>query len=225
MADDRPKGSIIYKILIVILTAALVGTILYPKHLWEQEKRNTLQCRANMVSIMYAEYTFHDTTDSFTASLDTLSSVLLNDTTKKLLRRYARTDTALAEQIVRALSKTDTLAKAIADTVREYARLHDLDNPAGLVLDSLMYYPKYLPFIDSAATYRIEHFKLCPTVNRPYIITVVDTSVIKTFNIECPITKEDSLKVAQDFWKSKVGGLKITNHGRITKGEEMSWKK
>ena len=222
MADQRPKGSIVFKILIVILAAALVGTILYPKHLWEREEANTRQCRENMVSIMYAEYLYLQERNTYTDTLQNLLNLILGDTTKSLLWQFARTDTALAEDVVNILSKRDTLAAAIADTVTEYCRLNDIENPTARVVDSLLTYSEFAHFIDSVATRRLSVMGFCPTVQRGYNIAVIDTSVFKEFVIECPITKEDSLAVAGNFLLSRIGGLTITNHGRIETGK-LSW--
>ena len=41
MASKRPKGSIINKIVIVLLAAALIATILYPKYIWEKQEEET----------------------------------------------------------------------------------------------------------------------------------------------------------------------------------------
>jgi len=224
MAEEKPKGSILYKILIVILAAALVGTILYPKHLWEQEERNTRQCRENIVSLTYAEFVYLNERQDYTESLDSLEALILGDTTKRLLREFARMDSSLAEDAIRFLIKRDTLAAAIEDTVREYCRLYDVEHPSAEILDSLYTYPQFAAVIDSIAEARIRNMRICPTVNRPYKITVIDTGVVKRFIIECPITPEDSLRVERDFLLSKIGGLRITNHGRSETGE-YSWER
>ena len=224
MAEEKPRGSILYKILIVILAAALVGTILYPKHLWEQEERNTKQCRENIVSLTYAEFVYQSQYNDYTASIDSLEMMLLGDTTKAILREFAKMDSSLAEDAIRLLTRKDTLAAAIEDTVREYCRLNDIENPSGKILDSLYTYPRFASFIDSVAMERIQAMRFCPTVDRPYKIAVIDTGVVKGFIIECPITPEDSLRVENDFLLSKIGGLRITNHGRSETGE-YSWER
>jgi hypothetical protein len=224
MAEEKPKGSILYEILIVVLAAALVGTILYPKHLWEQEDRNTRSCRENIVSLTYAEFVYLNNRGHYTESVDSLEQLIAGDPSKTVLRQFVKMDSALAEQAIRALIRKDTLAAAIEDTLREYCRLNDIESPWAKILDSLYVYPKFANFVDSMATARVRAMRLCPTVSRPYKISVIDTGVVKHFIVECPVTPQDSLKVEQDFLLSKVGGLRITNHGRSMTGE-YSWKR
>ncbi len=62
----------------------------------------------------------------------------------------------------------------------------------------------------------------CPTVYRPHKIVHVDTAVIKYLNIYCPIDSSDIEALNRDFLRSKIGGLKIENHGKIENGNK-SW--
>lgn len=62
----------------------------------------------------------------------------------------------------------------------------------------------------------------CPTVYKPYILVLNDTTAIKYINIYCPIDSTDIENVKHDFLKSKIGGLKLQNHGKIENGEK-SW--
>ncbi|MFQ5750577.1 MAG: hypothetical protein ACE5HI_01150 [bacterium] len=64
----------------------------------------------------------------------------------------------------------------------------------------------------------------CPTVHKPYKLVHVDTSTIKYLNIYCPIDSIDVHIIESNFLKSKIGGLKVTNHGKIEKGEK-SWER
>ncbi|MFQ5751594.1 MAG: hypothetical protein ACE5HI_06305 [bacterium] len=41
-------------------------------------------------------------------------------------------------------------------------------------------------------------------------------------NVYCPIDSSDIQEVENNFLKSKIGGLKLENHGRIENGEK-SW--
>ena len=116
----------------------------------------------------------------------------------------------------------DALAYAIIDTLKRFAHKMDIDTTAALVLDSLRTYPEYAQIIDSLARVTIETMNNCPTVNEPYELAVVDTSVIKELYITCPVDSLDSLKVISDFKLNKLGGLKISNHGKIDNGER-SW--
>ena len=122
MATVKAKGSVILKILIVILSAALVATILYPKKIWDGEQRNTDTCRMNMDRIFKAEMIFLRHHNSYCNSLDSLISFIKDDSTKKLIREYFKADTALAETITDHLMKVDPAAGLVvrnlcADTV------------------------------------------------------------------------------------------------------------
>lgn len=68
----------------------------------------------------------------------------------------------------------------------------------------------------------LDSIGLCPTTHKPFRLVHVDTSVIKFLNIYSPIDSADIAMVEHDFLKSKIGGMKLTNHGRIENGER-SW--
>ena len=55
MARQKMKGSLVYEILIVILTILLVGSILYPKSVWDRIERDTLLCHDRMMRLADAE--------------------------------------------------------------------------------------------------------------------------------------------------------------------------
>ncbi len=69
---------------------------------------------------------------------------------------------------------------------------------------------------------RLDSLQNCPTVYQPYNLVHVDTSTIKYLNVYCPIDSSDIELIAGSFWKSKIGGLELVNHGKIEKGEK-SW--
>jgi len=69
---------------------------------------------------------------------------------------------------------------------------------------------------------QLDLFGYCPTTGEPLELVHLDTSVIKYFNIYCPIDSTDIEQVNNDFLKSTIGGLKIQNHGKIESGEK-SW--
>lgn len=55
MAVRKAKGSIIYEFLIVVLAVVLVGSIIYPKKITEEEGNKTQVCQQRMASILDAE--------------------------------------------------------------------------------------------------------------------------------------------------------------------------
>ncbi|MDZ7264712.1 MAG: hypothetical protein ONB16_09020 [candidate division KSB1 bacterium] len=79
--------------------------------------------------------------------------------------------------------------------------------------------------IDSAVFATLDGFRMCPTVNREYKITVIDTSAFKYVHIECPV--DSALDIEQskkDFVRYYFGHLRIANHGKIETGDR-SWAK
>ena len=76
-----------------------------------------------------------------------------------------------------------------------------------------------LPEYKSAA---LDSLYICPTVHKPYRIAHIDTSAVKYLNIYCTIDSLDLQVIASHFLKSKIGGLKVINHGKIENGEK-SW--
>lgn len=70
MSEEKAKGSLLYKGLIVVLAAMLVGSILYPKKLADEEEANTALCRQRMgevqkMALQYQKYhgVYNDTLD------------------------------------------------------------------------------------------------------------------------------------------------------------------
>jgi hypothetical protein len=113
MAQAKAKGSIILKILIVVLLAALVGTIMYPKKIWDEETKNTKICRDNMDRIFKAEMVFLQHYNNYTDSLNQLTTFFEKDSTKDFIREYFKIDTALAENVTDFLTKTDLAADLV----------------------------------------------------------------------------------------------------------------
>ena len=217
----NPKGSIIYKILIAILAVALVFSLIYPEKLWKAEEQKTEQCRQNMTHILYAELVYLMETEAYTDTVENAVNLIKNDTTGTLLRMYTNIDSVLSLNILTAL-KADTLAAAIIDTLNRYGYQHNIDTTSALILDSLKTYDNFARYIDSVALYSLDNLYKCPTTDKEYLITIIDTSAFKEIYINCPLDADDSLAVTNDFVLDKLGGLSITNHGRIDNGS-VSW--
>ena len=75
------KGSLVLKIVIVLLIFLLVVVISIPGKIWKQEEMITEQSRRNMTSIYEAEQFFFRKTGDFVTNLDTLAKAIQNDTT------------------------------------------------------------------------------------------------------------------------------------------------
>lgn len=93
----------------------------------------------------------------------------------------------------------------------------------GSVLDTLYVLNKsWAQKIDSAVFYTLDDFMTCPTIKREYKLTVIDTSVIKFVNIECPVDTLDIEATKANFVEYHLGHRRIENHGKIETGEK-SW--
>lgn len=299
MAVEKDRGSIIYKIIIVLLIVVLIGAIAIPKRMWDQEERNKQSCRQRMSSLLTAELLFQKYHDTYTDTLDTLihffqdhidkyqlefveMDTFLNvhllkyfkkdpfvnavidtvksDTTIKDLRQTVEIQVNLARSMLRALSRSDSAvaakisevlptivdrdqaALAALDTVIQgfskvdiYKYLFDDDSLKIIVanytptLTMVSYLPKiklnreYAQIVDSLYIQYLENLYTCPSVGKRYHIAV-EGSVITYSNIYCPLDRIDSLSVANDWYRSTIGGLKIENHGNIVRGEK-SWER
>ncbi len=80
MADNYGKGRLIYKVLILVLFAALIGSIYYPKTLWDKEAKNVELSHYRMSNIYNAELQYHYFHESYTDSLPALIEFVKTDT-------------------------------------------------------------------------------------------------------------------------------------------------
>lgn len=81
------KGSIILKIIIILLALLLVAVIALPQKIWREEGIVVKQSRENMNAIFEAQKFFHQKTDRYTDDLDTLITVIQNDTSLQQKKR------------------------------------------------------------------------------------------------------------------------------------------
>lgn len=262
--EVKSKGSIIYKLLIVVLVAALIATILYPKKLWKTEDQNVEVCRDNMEHILYVEYVYLSQFNAFTDTLENAVNFIKNDTTGTVLRQFITSDSLLSTKIIKMMKnfeygvKIDSIGDStrlipdekqaglvmldatnpadttiistgavisfvgFLDRLNQHTRYNGIDTVEAFILDSLRFFPVLAEKIDSMGIYALDHLGVCPTSLKDYQIQVIDTSAIKQVNVFCPVDSLDSLHVSQDFKLSKIGGLRISNHGAVVNGEK-SW--
>lgn len=216
-----PKGSIVYEIIIVILSVALIATILFPKALWKQEARNEKLCRERMEHILSAELLYLMEHNDYNDTLKTVVDFIKNDTTGARLLTYLKIDSALSLQTINNLRNDDSVSVTI-DSLRAYCKRAVIDTVDQFIIDSLRTFPHLASIIDSVTVASLDSLFTCPTTRDTYKVAVIDTSVIKIFQVFCPIDSLDSLKVAQNFKLRKLGALKIKNHGYIDGGTK-SW--
>ncbi|MFQ5823521.1 MAG: hypothetical protein ACE5JB_05650 [bacterium] len=69
MVEKKAKGSILYELLIVILSAVLIASIIYPKKITDQEELNTQICREKMSDILNAELQYQKYNNVYNDSL------------------------------------------------------------------------------------------------------------------------------------------------------------
>ena len=295
MSDQYGKGSIIYKILIVILAVILVASIYYPKKLWDQEAKNTEECRYRMTNLYNAELQFQRFNYAFTDSLDQLIEFIKTDSsyhvlvdslfavefdTFRMIFDTLRQEQLQIEQLVRQVTPEDSvgldsldrwieditiknrLMRDKMETVRERLTTHpsapvSTYDSALEIIERKDFFLKYkivrnmarqgetkkaleacqgivdaydliMKNLETAKERLgdiytlVDSLRVCPTVRKPYILAVIDTSVIKYADIECPIDSIDIQKVENNFFLSTFGALELENHGKIQGGEE-SW--
>ncbi|MBN2091908.1 hypothetical protein JW964_19990 [candidate division KSB1 bacterium] len=364
MAKATGKGSIILKLIIVILIGVLAAAIMIPKQMWDEEEKNTTTCRQRMSSLLSAELLFQKYNEKYCPDLDTLLAFFQKDVEKKYELEFVRLDTFLNVQLMKLVGK-DSIVKSIIDSVNwdttyrdikkaieidyfmaeamvNVALKHDaqmariikpvldvnygdkmapskamqelanhfsnydimkvlnMDDSLATVMrqiapdmDMSDYLPKIKNFnhlstrIDSFYAAYLDSLGNCPTVMKPYRIAVgqnykVNDAVIEELefrkvpveiiekvktlkdkefigdlafeevintlltpeelvaagemirskagstvqfsNIYCPLDSTDILRVENDWWKKKIGGLKLENHGEIYKNER-NWEK
>ncbi len=158
MAQQKAKGSIILEILIVILVAALLGTILYPKKIWEQTEQETKICRANMDRILKAELIYLKYYNTYEDTLDKVISFIKSDTTGTIKMEYVYADSVLAQDLLDKLTKRFPVAKEkidnfLADTLM-FTVLATSHYDSNLATQILKRYEKLPELSDSVKAYR-----------------------------------------------------------------------
>jgi hypothetical protein len=75
---EKPKGNLLYEILIVVLIVVLIGTILFPSRVWEKEEEMQRVCRTRMETVYRLEKLnirkFNDFTHDISFLIDTLAA-------------------------------------------------------------------------------------------------------------------------------------------------------
>jgi len=77
---DRPKGNLWLELGIVVLTIALLFTILYPKKIWSEQEQLTSICRSRMEALQQMEYQYLNIANTYEDTLDLLLSAIKQDT-------------------------------------------------------------------------------------------------------------------------------------------------
>ena len=240
----KAKGSIILEILAVLLAVALVFSLTFPNKLWKEEENNQELCRDNLWHIYFAEVTYLDANLVYNDTLEKVINFIVDDTTGKLLPRYASLDSILGNEIIKSFKDVEDVVtitvdsvfgegpdsvitnmveiniNALVDSMLSFANDVDLDTTEAFVLDSLRAWPPYSEQIDSIALATLNQLYACPTTGNEYIVNVNNDTIPKLIDIFCPIDSTDQEKLKSDFKSSFLGGLKIKNHGGLISGEK-----
>jgi len=296
MSDEKAKGSLLYKGLIVVLAAMLVGSILYPKKLIDEEEANTALCRTRMgevqkMALQYQKYrgTYNDTLDvlldfirtspQFSGYVDSVIVGGLDSVVTKLNEFKEReqmimanvpnaTDSVMIDSLVRLQNAIRLESRSLAgyvefihDRMKNLPHMPMADLAAAFVVIDSKRFTLNMDIVKNSVTSGqlqaaekagrdvvaliddivakiqgvarevpsysdsgLDSLRYCPSTNKELRLVHVDTSVIKYLNIYCPIDETDIANVEANFLKSKLGGLKLQNHGKI-EGGEKSWEK
>lgn len=112
MALDKPvhpKGSIILKILIVLLLGLLLTSILYPSYQWKQQNQQRDICRLRMENLLYVSREYASKTKTYTENLDQYLTFISDDSVWIDPPRYE------IESLVRDESGKDSLMVDFTD--------------------------------------------------------------------------------------------------------------
>ncbi len=123
MANRRSSGSIIYEILIVLLTLLLIAVITVPDKIWKEEEFLTQTCRTNLNAIFEAERYHYRQTETYVDSLPALVSFIANDSTLQSKKRIYD----LSQELVHALDATLNIP-ALSKLVPITKSLHEISS-------------------------------------------------------------------------------------------------
>ncbi len=299
MSSRYGKGNIVYKLLIVILTAALALSLYYPKSLWDQEAKNLQIGRERMTNIYNSAVLFQRFSGDFTDSLDQLIEFLKTDSAyhalvdssvtgrmdlfiaevdslrgaqvvlEEFVTTYVNPDDSLTLDSLRLriddFSTANRFLRDKMEALREdmlnypYTPVADYDRAVEVlqrkdfylnytIIQRMMEQSRTQDAVDASKTL-LDHYstilsnleltkqamggiydysdslRFCPTIREPFLLSIqlVDSAMtIREVVVACPIDSVDSVAVSNDFVKSTIGALKISNHGFI-KGGEKSW--
>jgi hypothetical protein len=297
-ADRYGKGSPLYKALIILLAAALVTAIVYPKAVWDEEAKNRNLCRERMINLHNAELQYRSFFGRFSPQPAALAAFVKTDP-----RYQRRVDSLVVRPLYAAKKNLDSFRQiqAVADTLIEELIFAGADSAiidsvdrlenqviggsrlvrqaleavqermVALPLMPVSTLDKGLEIIQrkdhflklevvkrmsatagnlqsarssaqavladfdrlalglqetlaaiAAASAGTDAWNFCPTFDDSLKIALIDSGALQFANIYCPIDSVDRQRSQTDFFKSRIGALKIVNHGRI-ESNERSW--
>jgi hypothetical protein len=118
------------------------------------------------------------------------------------------------EVVKRMLTAVGNLQLARSSSQAALANLDNMTTGLEETLAAVTVAPERVAGVDSLC--------FCPTFYDSLKITLVDSGAFHFAKIGCPIDSADVQRSRMDFFKSRIGALKISNHGRI-ENNECSW--
>jgi len=137
---ERPKGNIIYEILIVILVAGLLAAILYPSRVWKQEAAMENVCRARMDALYQMEVNFRlSEADTYTDSVAWLRDYIMTTpraimAMDSLIRWEELISGEQLETMVMGLDMPNDLRQLIGNQLNERKPLRNMGQWDGLTV-------------------------------------------------------------------------------------------
>ncbi|HGY54355.1 MAG TPA: hypothetical protein ENK44_01510 [Caldithrix abyssi] len=142
MSKSEGKGSILLKLIIVILVIGLILVIKIPGDIWEQEEQELLQARSNLTSIYESERFYFGIHQKFTTDPAELISTIRQDSTllnkQKIVNNTRKLSFLIKDFLnipyIEALRKIDENMKNIVEDLttnrRNFKRIEDIFNEA-----------------------------------------------------------------------------------------------
>ncbi len=90
MAANEGKGSILLKLLIVVLVGVLIAVIIVPGSIWDEESREQITAQDNISSIFEAEKFFHRINNRYTSDPAELLQTVNQDSSLRQLDQVVR---------------------------------------------------------------------------------------------------------------------------------------
>jgi len=230
MAYPKTKGSIILKLIIVVLVCVLVYAIYLPRKIWNEEQAEEDECRFRLSALFIAQTqyfsfngvfadsvqkieAFADTNYAFAHKVDSLIQILsLEDSidrnkVNKPMRPYYYLPYTITPIY------TDTSFFVFDTTVFVDTTVIPYDTT--ILVDSA-FVGTTLTFYDISFTYIDSIFK-CPSTGEYYKISFYSPEDLNKYTIDCPV-EEGEVKIYRFFKKI------LKNHGWVDQSNEFSWK-
>jgi hypothetical protein len=146
MAEQESKGSVLYKIIIVVLVFVIYLVIMIPGKIWDQELNDAKVCRANMLTLYEAHNYYHKLTNTNTTNFNELLNIIQKDSTlqlrnnivKRTLRLRDAMETFLNVPIVKNTNRISMYLKNIQEDLinnERYFRMQDAQVLKGKILE------------------------------------------------------------------------------------------